>query len=455
MMRFINNPLHRIKVFIEGNTPYIEARFLLLCAFAVVAFPLYYLIYHTLFPQPYENLALRLLGSALCLPLVFIRYWPKSLLRYRDAYWYLVALYILPFFFIFMLLMNQMATVWWLATLAAVFLMVLIHSWYQFLSQLVLGAGLAGLAFYWNTGQTALVITDWSYLPVFFFVIAIGALLNFSSELLKQERLQAMLAAANNIAHELRTPLLGIKSGAMGLQQYLPKLLEAYELAKQNQLPVATIRLAHLQAMYGVLERINSEADNSNTIIDMLLMNTRTNGLKAEHISGCSMQKCVETALKRYPFSSEHEKQLIVWNEGGDFSFRGVEILMVHVLFNLLKNALYYIAKAGKGKVYIYTECSPQNNTLVFRDTGCGIPADVLPLIFTRFFSWPLANSCSHGAGIGLAFCQDIVEAFGGSISCESGLGEYTEFRLLFPSAAMPTSAGPARAAEVAQGSMG
>lgn len=423
----------RIKTFIEGNTPYIEARFLMLSAFAVIAFPLYYFIYRHLFPQSYENLTLRLLGSALCLPFVFIKHWPKKLLRYREACWHLVMLYILPFFFTFMLFMNQGSTVWWLSALAAMFMMVLLLNGYQFIGQLILGTGLAWLAYAWNTDQAPLHIADWSYLPVFLFVIAIGALLNFSSELLKQERLQAMLAAANNIAHELRTPLLGIKSGAMGLQQYLPKLLEAYELARQHDLPVATIRLAHLQAMDGVLERINSEADNSNTIIDMLLMNTRTNGLKPEHISVCSMQKCIETALKRYPFTSDQEKRLVVWDNTQDFNFRGVEILMVHVLFNLLKNALYYIAKAGKGNVHIRIERSPQNNALIFRDTGCGIPADVLPLIFTRFFSWPLANSCSHGAGIGLAFCLNIMEAFGGTITCQSELGEYTEFKLLFP----------------------
>ena len=42
----------------------------------VIGFPLYYFIWHDLFPQPYENFWLRLAGTAICLPLIFSRYWP-------------------------------------------------------------------------------------------------------------------------------------------------------------------------------------------------------------------------------------------------------------------------------------------------------------------------------------------------------------------------------------------
>ncbi len=104
---------------------------------------------------------------------------------------------------------------------------------------------------------------------------------------------------------------------------------------------------------------------------------------------------------------------------------------MVHVLFNLLKNALFHIAKAGKGEIFIHLNQTPDSNELIFRDTSEGIPPDVLPHIFTHFYSW--SADTAIGAGIGLAFCRSVMSSFGGSINCESQLGEYTEFTLTFP----------------------
>lgn len=400
---------------------------------AVVGFPLYYFVWHDFFPQPYENLTLRLIGSAIFIPFMFVKHWPQWARRYLSIYWYLATLYALPFFFTFMLLMNSASIVWLMSTLVAVFLMILLLSLYNLIIQFALGSGLAWLAYFLSTNQASVQIDYWKYLPIYLFTIAAGGLLNFSSKMVQQERLRAMLAVASNIAHELRTPLLGIKSGAAGLQQYLPTLLEAYQAASDHKLAVAPIRGAHLHSMYGVLERIESEADHSNTIIDMLLMNTRSDGHKPETLATCSISQCVQTAIKRYPFTSIKERQRVIWNNETDFQFRGIELLMVHVIFNLMKNALYYIAKTDKGKIHIQAKHTSQGNILTFRDTGTGIPPEVLPHIFTRFYSWPPNNVRNLGAGIGLAFCLNVMKAFGGSITCESQLGEYTEFTLTFP----------------------
>jgi two-component system CAI-1 autoinducer sensor kinase/phosphatase CqsS len=122
-----------------------------------------------------------------------------------------------------------------------------------------------------------------------------------------------------------------------------------------------------------------------------------------------------------------------VWNNGADFKFLGIELLMVHVLFNLIKNSLYYIAKAGKGRIFISVDKSPSGNLLIFRDTGSGVPPEILPNIFTQFYSWSPDNDNRVGAGIGLAFCRSVMTSFNGSIHCKSQLGEYTEFTLTFP----------------------
>lgn len=410
-----------------------ELRIFAISIIAAIGFPLYYFIWHDVFPQPYENLPLRLIGSALFLPLIFAKYWPQQMRCHMPMYWYLTILYALPFFFIFMLLKNNGSTVWLLSTLVAIFLMIQWLDWLNLLIQFCLGAFLAWLAYYFTGGNQITGFISLESLPIYVFAIILGSITNYSAEILQQERLRAMLEAASNIAHELRTPLLGIKTGAAGLQHYLPALLEGYRMAQEQGLAVERIRLGHLNAMHSVLARIENEVEHSNIIIDMLLMNTRTDGFNPKNLSTCSITQCLDAALQRYPFVSEQQKQLVVRDNRHHFSFQGIELLMVHVLFNLLKNALYHIAKAGKGKIFIDFHNTATGNILIFKDTGPGIPPEVLPHIFTRFYSWSPGSKDGLGAGIGLTFCNSVMTSFGGSIRCESQLGEYSQFILTFP----------------------
>ncbi len=62
------------------------------------------------------------------------------------------------------------------------------------------------------------------------------------------------------------------------------------------------------------------------------------------------------------------------------------------------------------------------------RDTGGGIPVDVLPRIFDPYFT-----TKGRGTGLGLAIVQQIVESHGGSVRIESSPGEGTKVTLRFP----------------------
>ncbi|MBL8479946.1 MAG: sensor histidine kinase, partial [Sterolibacteriaceae bacterium] len=90
-------------------------------------------------------------------------------------------------------------------------------------------------------------------------------------------------------------------------------------------------------------------------------------------------------------------------------------------------------AKAGKGEVSIRLDASPSGNRLTVRDTGDGIPPDMLPHIFRRFYTSTGHDDSVLGAGIGLAFCRDVMTSFGGTIECTSVHGDFTEFVLSFP----------------------
>src|SRR5207248_1330446 len=106
----------------------------------------------------------------------------------------------------------------------------------------------------------------------------------------------------------------------------------------------------------------------------------------------------------------------------------GQKVLTIHILFNLLKNAIYYIRTAHEGDIHIWLELGKKHNKLHFRDTGKGISADILPKIFDLFFS-----KTYHGSGIGLAFCKMVMQSYGGNIECDSVEGEFAEFILNFP----------------------
>ncbi len=405
---------------------------MLVAILAMIGFPLYFLIWTYVYPQPYENLPLRLLGSLLWLPILLSRYLGARLGKYFYHYWQFAILFTFPFFFTFMLLKNSSNQVWLMSSLTALFVMTLIVTWLELLVMIIVGC----LAAFWAAQATSSGFTLsgilFEELPIFVFAAIAGIAMNFTNEKINRGRLNGMLMTASTVAHELRTPLLGIKAGAAGLKQFLPSLIEGYRLAQKHELAVMPIRQTHLDGMEQVLGTIEKEVDYSNSVIDILLTNSAQNIVKPEMFTTLSMANCIRIALDRFPFAGSSDRNLIMVDTSEDFRLSGSEILMVHVYFNLIKNSLYAITKVNKGKINIVVKRGETINTVIFKDTGAGIPANVLPHIFGRFYSWHSENS-KFGTGVGLAFCKMVIESFGGRISCRSKLGEFTEFELSFP----------------------
>lgn len=400
----------------------------------LIGFPLYYVVWEFIFPQPYENLPLRLLGAALAVPVLFIDYWPSSIRRYLPAYWFCCVCYAIPFFFTFMLLKNDASMVWAMSTMAgAILLILLVNDWSMLALTILIGCGIAWLSFDLSGGDLA---KSWhSYLvqiPIYLFILIAGSIFNYKTELIKREKLQSVASTSSNIAHELRTPLLSIRSGVGGVNRYLPQLLHAYELAQAHGLPVQRIRTAHYRQLATVLERIEAETQYSNLVIDLLLSNAQRAHIDTSVFARIAMSDCISESLGRYPFKSDEERFRVHWQADNDFTFKGSDVLMVHVLFNLLKNALYSTATAGKGNITIWMTHADRGYNLHFHDTGQGIAPDTLPYIFNRFYS---SAEEERGTGIGLAFCKMVMKSFGGKIDCLSKPDEFAEFVLYFPRA--------------------
>ncbi|WP_177257382.1 sensor histidine kinase [Luteibacter sp. UNCMF366Tsu5.1] len=393
----------------------------------------YYPVWAYLFPQPYENLPMRLLCSATFIPLALLPWWPRSLRAHLPTYWYFAMTVAMPFFVGYMTLRN--ATPAWLMThLACVMLLMMLFDIASFLVVFTIGSMLAGLVFALSPEAHLQTRTMLEYIPLLLFAMVGGATCTVSANMAEQSRIDALTAASNNIAHELRTPLGSLRIAARAVARFMPDLIRSHRLAEREGLPVPDMRAQNLHALersIGVMER---EVTYANTIIDMLLLSARPIG--EVPLTTLGARECVEQALRRFPYGSRAERDRITLSPTGDFTLLGEEALVVHVVFNLLRNALFHTDRAGKGEIQIFIEPDEIANRIRIYDTGPGIPPDVVPRIFNRFYSYGSDSAGAGtvtGLGIGLAFCHAAMEHMGGGIACRTNLGEFTEFTLSFP----------------------
>lgn len=98
------------------------------------------------------------------------------------------------------------------------------------------------------------------------------------------------------------------------------------------------------------------------------------------------------------------------------------------VLLNLLRNAAE-AANTGGG-IAVRGETDGNETRITVSDSGCGIPAAVLPRIFDPFFS---TKEVGQGAGLGLFIVHDIIKKHGGTVSASSAPGQGTSFLIRLP----------------------
>lgn len=399
----------------------------------------YFLNQNLVAENVYENFLVRLGAVILVIPLILNKYWPTKLKNLKIWYWYFTLIYTLPFLFSFMLLMNPSSNIWQINGIICLVILVLFVDWISFLLLLSLGVACGALLYGFNKLNSGPFIplelrsVLYSYLGPIIYII----LFSRKKEKIQQEKIHTMKMLAGSIAHELRTPLSSMMMGAKAMGRLFPAYQDAYKKAKKSKLATKQVSTDEEKYLVALPQNLQIVSQNAQTMITMLLTNLNE-GNSPRKTEVCSMRTCVEEALSSYPFSPEEHK-LIHWQDSKnqkrniqpDFSFLGHKELTKHVLFNLLKNALYAIDSAGKGEIYITLEpgkTKKDKNQLIFKDTGVGISARDIAHIFDRFYS-----KTEHGTGIGLAFCQSVIRGFGGGITCTSQENKYTTFTITLP----------------------
>jgi two-component system, CAI-1 autoinducer sensor kinase/phosphatase CqsS len=394
----------------------------------IFSFPLFYFVWTFVTPQAYESIKLRLIGSGLCLVLALSDYWPDLFRRFKTWMSYLTFVYCLPFFFSFMMLMNEGSTVWLLSMIAALMYLVFLMDASNIIPATVLGTALGSIAYLKTAENPVFADPLNTAIPIFLFTFTGMLLLSQSNNRIVDEKLKAASTLAGYIAHEMRTPLASIRLNAQTIEGMVVLLSEAYVFARKNGFDGPLIRPEKIEFLKLSCDHIVSQSNSANAVIDALLMNLSETSSSAGAWAVHSIRETLDHVLSDNSLKYDRKTTITVLDDT-DFKYMGSSDLLRHVIYNLLRNAVR-AAEETRGAVYVRLVEEPNWNSIVVTDDGPGIDPKALAYLFTPFRSF---NRDSGGSGLGLAFCRLVVENIGGTIHCDSKRGKGATFTVRLP----------------------
>ena len=238
-------------------------------------------------------------------------------------------------------------------------------------------------------------------------------------------RIQAEFLA--NMSHELRTPLTGML-GVHDLLRSDPSVSD-----RQRHL----IGLAH-DSGRSLLAIVNDILDFSKIEAGQLALEALPFSLR-NLLDGC--RQLARETIKGNPVVLE----VVIPDAVPDW-FVGDTTRLRQVLLNLLTNAAKFTSE-GRITVTASYDANGKGLHIDVADTGIGIPADKLPLLFARFSQADASTSRRYGGtGLGLAICKRLVELMGGDIGVVSEPKRGSAFWFSVP---LPSAEGASEAATV------
>ncbi len=394
--------------------------------------PLYYILWKYIDPQPYENLTLRIIGAISCLILLTIKFWRGYFRKLIPIYWFLAASYNMPFVFTAQLICNRFSVTWCMAETAMVFFIIMMVPKYVLLPfSLFFSVLFAVLYSMGNSPELVnfnLHFMIFTMIPVFSFCVIVGFSFSYSNVkgILATEKSEILKSLAGSIAHEMRNPLNSIINAVDYIRISLPNRPVTDLISGPNI--EYKIDKANLIEIYNAIDQSGVIIKRGNKIIDSILANMRGEGIEMSKFTRITASQEIKNAINDYGYKNMSDKRLIDVNLNDDFEFFGDRDLFVYILFNLIKNSLYYKDKEGF-KIEITTKKEASRNIIKVKDYGPGISTEKIGQIFQSFFS----SDKEGGTGLGLSFCKRTMASFRGDIKCSSEFGKWTEFELSFP----------------------
>ncbi|MSN26038.1 MAG: GAF domain-containing protein [Geobacter sp.] len=226
--------------------------------------------------------------------------------------------------------------------------------------------------------------------------------------LLHGEKLAAIGEMAANLAHELKNPLITIGGFAGRLLKSLPEETREHHYA----------------------DTIAAEVKRLDRMIADILGFSRKPTIC---FSKCDLTEVVQSSIACCTTALEDSGVTLTTSiADGPWLLHGDAYQLKQVFLNLILNACDAMSGGGQLSISI-RKSSPKDNSAIveIKDTGKGIPKDVLPRIFSPFFT-----TKQHGTGLGLAIANRIAINHYGSIeaeNCEDG----ASFKVRLPLAAL------------------
>ena len=386
--------------------------------FTLVGHPLLGWVWDQWLQQPYENLALRAVMGALGLLLIWVSISNDPSSKLSARVFTLVAWLQLPLFFSWMYFCNNGNTVWLASLCAMVLIYYHLTDWRVATVGTVSGALLAWAMFRWF-GPAVAPMGDQQFAinaVVIAFCWSSAMLMGLSSANLRREHLQHTLTTMGIMAHELRTPL---STAAL--------LGDAIQLEVQRQ--PGNPRGPHMDKL---ALRLHALVRNMNHQIDTQIANAKLLQLP-RHTQKVSATQLVDDVVANYPYAASRQRECVRVLVVNEFIFQSSATQFSQVLDNLMKNAFHSLMAADSryphGALRIVVRTLHGRGMITVEDQGMGIEPALLPHIFKPFFS----SNRGTGHGLGLAFCQQVVQSAGGSIHVKSEFAVGALFTIVLP----------------------
>jgi PAS domain S-box-containing protein len=237
----------------------------------------------------------------------------------------------------------------------------------------------------------------------------------FEEQLVLSEKLAGMGLLASSVAHELGNPLTIMNST---LQYIRHTMLNAGD----QQLKLAARRT-------GIIEAVETMMDSIKQMHELLRILSGFNGSQLPRFEPTDLRQILSQMLT-FIHSEAETRGIRVHHEfDDDLPDCQVDLREVKQLFlNLLKNAMEAMPDGGELCIRVYPVVNKDAVRADISDTGTGIGEVELRSIFKPFYS-----TKPDGTGLGLSFCQRVMEKHGGKISIESKLHKGSTFSVIFP----------------------